>query len=221
MKLGSKLTAAVAVLAMLATGVPRAATAAPAPAPGAVEEELERTSLEAGYTDAEVLQLLFDGTGPVAEENPELLERLNFAEDRPAADPEMLDEVIEVYLDYHPTFEQDVLDPLTSGNPELVEVALVELTDTYFEMLEDEYEVSELPAAEAAGCGAGAEVCVVAYAVAFVNAGVYANAAVATMAVVALAVVPSAVSYLMAPDTADGELVKTELVASLTRALVA
>lgn len=192
-----------------------------APSEKSLEEEASTSRLQSQYTDEEILQLLFDGTGRVAEENPDLLERLNFSEERPEVNKKLLDEVIGKYLDYHKDFKSEVLDPLTSGDPLKVEEALVTLTDTYFEILEAEYGVTALSAEAQDGCGAGAKVCVIAYGAAFVNVAVYANAAVATMAVVALAVVPSAVSYLMAPDAADGELVKTELIANLTRALAA
>lgn len=181
----------------------------------------ESAKLAENYTHEEILQFLFEGTGKVAKENPELLERFNFNKDRPMADKEVLGKVIDEYLDYHPDFEGKVVSPLTSGDPKQVEAALTNLTDTYFDFLEDEYGVESVPikVSPQKGCGPGGKVCVVAYAVGFVNVAVYANAAAATMAVIGLYVVPSAVSYLMAPDSADGELVKTEFVADLTSAL--
>jgi len=176
-------------------------------------------TLQERYTDEEILTLLFDGSGRVADENPILLERLNFADEHEHADPAVLSEVIDDYLVYNPGFDENVLAPLTSGDPELVETGLSTLTTTYLEMLQTQYGVEAETSRAQVDCGAGAAVCVVAYVGGFVNVAVYANAAIATLAVFALAVVPAAVTYLMDEDSGESVIVKDELIAELTRAL--
>ena len=131
----------------------------------------------------------------------------------------MLSEVIDDYLVYNPGFDENVLAPLTSGDPELVETGLSTLTTTYLEMLQTQYGVEAETSRAQVDCGAGAAVCVVAYVGGFVNVAVYANAAIATLAVFALAVVPAAVTYLMDEDSGESVIVKDELIAELTRAL--
>lgn len=217
MKLKSKFLATVAAAALVvAVGT---GSAAATDSLHVLTEEAESSSIQDRYTDAQILEVLFNGTGPVADENPLLLERLNFADEYEKADPELLAEVIDRYLTYHPTFDVDVLEPITSGNPELVEAGLATLTTTYLQMLQDEYGVEVSASAARADCGAGAWFCVVVYVAGFVNVAVYANAAVATLAVVALAVVPAAITYLMDEDSQDSVLVKDELVAALTLSL--
>ncbi|WP_250445563.1 hypothetical protein [Actinotalea sp. C106] len=220
MRIAIKTLASLATAALLVTG---STTAAGADTRDGGRSELSRDatlqSIEAAYSHEEILELLFNGTGRVAEQEPELLKRLNFAESHEKADPEKLAEVIDVYLEYHKDFESDVLDRITSGDPRLVEEGLVSLTTNYLAMLEEEYDAEvRVEAGPSSRCGAGAWACVVAYVGGLVNVVVYANAAVATLAVVALAVVPAAVSYLMEDDAATSQLVKTELVAEFTRA---
>jgi len=176
-------------------------------------------TLQERYTDEEILTLLLDGSGRVAEENPVLLERLAFADEHEHADSALLAQVIDDYLIYNPAFEDNVLTPLTSGDPELVETGLATLTSTYLEMLQTQYGVEMEASRAQVDCGAGAWLCVVAYVGGFVNVALYANAAVATLAVVALAVVPAAVTYLMDEDSGESVIVKNELIAELTRAL--
>ncbi|ORC19923.1 hypothetical protein A7979_11505 [Rothia nasimurium] len=179
----------------------------------------ESSSLGERYSDKEILRLLLDGTGPIADENPRLLERLNFSDERPLANEKLLLRVIDDYLEYHSDFEEEVVIPLTSGNPYKVELALTNLTENYFSMMNEKYGVSNRPMVTTSGCPAGAKVCVVVFAVAVANAAVYANAAVATFAAVALAIVPAAISYLMDSNSVDGDLVKTELIAEFTKAM--
>lgn len=177
-------------------------------------------SLQDRYTDAEILEVFFNGTGPVADQNPVLVERLNFAEDRELADPVLLDRVINEYLAYNPDVGEEIITPLTSGNPAQVEAALTTLSHSYLEFLEQEYgATTNMAAKSSGGCWAGAAVCVIAYGVVFVNVALYANAAIATLAVAALAVVPAAISYLMDEESGESVLVKNELVAEMTRAL--
>jgi SdpC family antimicrobial peptide len=217
MKIRNKLLAAsVAVVVAFAGGT---GTAMASDRVSFFAGEANSTAIQDQYTDAEILEILFNGTGPVADENPALLERLNFSEDHEKADPALLAEVIDAYLGHYPNVEADVFDPLTSGDPELVESALSTLTTTYLDFLKTEYGTDVSVDSARAGCWAGAEVCVIAYGVAFVNVAVYANAALATLAVFALAVVPAAVSYLMDEDSGESVLVKDELVAELTRTL--
>ena len=210
------IAAAVTVVVAVAGGTGTAVASDPS---SNFAAETSSASLQERYSDAEILEVLFNGTGPVADENPALLERLNFSEDHEKADPVLLAEVIDGYLDFYPNLQTEVFDPLTSGNPERVEGALSTLTTTYLEFLQTEYGTDVSVNAARDGCWAGAQVCVIAYGFAFVNVAVYANAALATLAVVALAVVPAAVSYLMDEDTGESVLVKDELVAELTRSL--
>ncbi|WP_448072691.1 hypothetical protein [Georgenia yuyongxinii] len=218
MRFKSKIVATVAASVLFITG--GTAAAASVDNVERLSDETSRQSIQDQYTHEEILELLFNGTGRIANENPQLLERLNFADNHEKADPDKLAEVIDTYLRYHKTFEQDVLEPLTSGDPRLVEAGLTDLTSNYIRMLEDEYDVEvQVASTQSDGCGAGAWVCVIAYVGGFVNVALYANAAVATLAVVALAIVPAAITYLMEEDAAESNIVKTELIAEFTRAL--
>ncbi len=218
MKFRSKLIAgAVAAVLVIGGG---AGTAVATDSLSVLSGEASAVELQERYTDAEILEVFFNGTGPVADENPVLVQRLNFAEERELADPELLDRVINEYLAYNPSVGVDIIEPLSSGDPAQVEEALTTLSHSYLEFLEVQYGTkTDVSARSDGGCWAGAAVCVIAYGVVFVNGFVYANAAVATLAVAALAVVPAAVTYLMDEESGESVIVKNELVAEMTRAL--
>jgi SdpC family antimicrobial peptide len=184
------------------------------------------------YDDYALLQLLFAGVGPIADENPEILNQLGFNPKRPEVDIEQLNALIKEFLEFYPQFDVEVRDRLASGKPRSVEVALKALTAQYHAFLEANYaaaleESQEHVSRQAAakGCNsAGAKVCVIAFAGALVNAGIYANVAVATMAVLAVAVIATlgVVTWYLEEDKTGAmgtRLERENMVAELAKVL--
>jgi len=142
-----------------------------------------------GYDEHAVLSMLFAGTGPLAEANPELLTYLGFAEERGEVDQVALDQLIVEFIAFDPAFSTETLPALQSGDPLRVEQGLESFTLSVFNYLDVKYDIAEgngEAAMRAAGSGnVGAWNQVIAYAAALVNGALYANVAVATLAVVA------------------------------------
>ncbi|WP_435299095.1 hypothetical protein [Timonella sp. A28] len=184
------------------------------------------------YDNKELLQLLFAGIGPIADSNPEIVNQLGFDPNRPKVDSEQLSSLIEEFLDFYPDFDKQVRDRLSSGNPKIVEIGLVRLTEAYQDFLEVHYaeDLKQLQSSHAyttaaKGCtSAGAKVCVIAYAGALVNAGIYANVAVATMAVLAVAVVATlgVVTWYLEDDKTEAmgtRIERESMVATMAKVL--
>lgn len=163
----------------------------------------------------EIAELLFAGTGPIAEDNPEIVKRLNFDPSFEAPPREDLLEFVKLYLSYHDTFNEEVAQPLSSGNPQVVEEALQTFGLTYMAFLEEELEIDVSnpvgPQCDGTACGVTMQV---------VAAAAYATVAVATFALGVVVVVPGVVTYLMEGEgEGTTELERRELVAQLTESL--
>lgn len=158
------------------------------------------------YTDEEILQVLLAGVGPISQEYPDLVTSyLGFYPDKGEVNMDELNKMIDGYLEFNKNFSSEISDSLRSGDPIVVENSLVKFSETFQEFLSIHYgfDADKAMTRAVASPREGAEVWVVAYAVAFVNAGVYANLGVATMALVAGAaviVVVVAPGYLKSDD---------------------
>ncbi|MDO5617836.1 hypothetical protein [Kocuria sp.] len=175
-----------------------------------------------GYSDVDFIHLLLDGTGPISRDHPEVLDRLGFAEERPTADPEALEILTQDFLAANPHFRQEIVGPLTSGNPARVELALVDFTTDFHQFYKDQYGIDLMNQREPLAAASGTvRTHVAVYTASVANVALYHTASVATLAVVVVTVVPGAITYL--PDEkgefADKSLEKKETVAELTRAL--
>lgn len=173
------------------------------------------SQLSITYSDMEIAELLFAGTGPIAEDNPEIVKRLNFDPSFEAPPREDLLEFVKLYLSYHDTFNEEVAQPLSSGNPQVVEEALQTFGLTYMAFLEEELEIDVSnpvgPQCDGTACGVTMQV---------VAAAAYATVAVATFALGVVVVVPGVVTYLMEGEgEGTTELERRELVAQLTESL--
>ena len=210
-----KLIALATTAALLIAPTTAFANETPAPKPAA-SSHLEAVS---SYSVEDTLKLLLAGSGPVAEKNPELVRFLGFAENRPATDETALEEVIADYVKFDPKTATAVQKRLASGQPQQVEKALADLTSSFQKYLKkksaSQSEKSNLPVADAAGCGVF-KVCVGVTLLAVANGVVYANVAAATFAVATLAI---AWVYLMDDPSQTTEFERDEFIAKMTRAL--
>lgn len=147
----------------------------------------------ASYSDQEVLQLLLAAQGPVAENHPELPRLLGFDEDKPHTDTEGLVQVIDAYLEFEPEFAALVAEPLQSGDPDEVDRALMDFTESFMEFMEvSADQLGDGWQEQASGAGwtwQGANVAIYANALGVANVVGYTNAGVATLALAAVAVV--------------------------------
>lgn len=167
------------------------------------------------YSSTDILKLLLAGQGPAAEANPELIRFLGFDPEKPITEPEALDALVAEYLAFDPSFDSTVRTDLSSGDPLKTESALLTFTDTFQAFLAEKgQQVPDAP--QSRGCGAGAEVCFTAYAVVLANGVVYANVALATLAV---ATIGFLTFYLMDDTGIASEIERTKFVADLTSAL--
>ncbi|MEZ0167024.1 hypothetical protein AB2L27_19905 [Kineococcus sp. LSe6-4] len=142
------------------------------------------------YSDEDVLKLLLAGQGPIAQKHPDLLNQLGFDPNRPMTDPAVLDNLVQLYMDYHPEFSNEIRRPLETGDPRAVERALIRLTEKYREFAQDVLGINSDEMVQARGaCDGGAKACTVAYIAAVANGAVYANVAGATFVFVAAAAV--------------------------------
>ena len=211
-----KLIAMAATAALLIAPTTAFANETPAPKPAAASSHLEAVS---SYSVEDTLKLLLAGSGPVAEKNPELVRFLGFAENRPATDEAVLEEVIADYVKFDPKTAASVQKRLASGQPQQVEKALADLTSSFQKYLKkksaSQSEKSNLPVADAAGCGVF-KVCVGVTLLAVANGVVYANMAAATFAVATLAI---AWVYLMDDPSQTTKFERDEFIAKMTRAL--
>lgn len=194
-----------------------ATTGDPSSAPGRVVTEAA-DSLST-YTDAELLEFLVAGQGPVADAHPELLTYLGFAEDKPVTPPGPMKRFTRDYLAADPDFHRTVAVPLQSGDPERVNEGLRQFTRELRSVVEAKIAQSPQKAAatnaQAAGwTWRGANIAVYANAVAVANAGVYANVGVATFVGAVLAV-----WYLEDGSMTGSEIEVETFVAELTDAL--
>lgn len=176
----------------------------------------------AKHSDKDLLYFLLAGQGPIADDNPELLKSMNFDPNKPHTDEEALDLLINEYLTYSDSFPE-IKQSLTSGDPAKVEQGLKQFSDDFVQYLEQS---GRLVAMETQPdmttfdfCGKTA--CGAAVVVVLANGLVYANVAVATLAVAAGAVVTLAV-YLEdneASPNGMSEFERQEITARFARAL--
>lgn len=206
----------------LATG---ATTATAAGAPGGQQEPTSHIASKsdtiAKRSDKDLLYFLLAGQGPIAEENPDLLKAMNFDPQKPYTDNSALDTVISEYLKYskeYPTIRQS----LTSNNPRKVKTGLKRFSDDFVRYLKQSDRLVNLENKKVVTpygfCGKTA--CGAALVVVLANGLLYANVAVATMALAAGAVVTLAV-YLEddeANPNAMTDFERQEITARLARA---
>lgn len=201
-----------------AFGVQAVASAGePYAAPGRVVTQAADAS--ATYTDAELLEFLVAGQGPVAREHPELLGYLGFAEDKPVTPAGPMKRFTRDYLAADPDFHETVAVPVQSGDPEQVDAGLRQFSTELRAVVREKIARSPKKAAatnaQAAGwTWRGANIAVYANAVAVANAGVYANVGVATFVGAVLAV-----WYLEDGSMTGSEIEVQTFVAELTDAL--
>jgi len=173
----------------------------------------EEQAVLSKYSDEDILKLLLDGSGPVAEANPKIVDALGFTEDRERINPDIIDEHVAGYLDFNPTFNEDIVQQLSSGNPTVVEAALQQFGFTYQDYVKEVYDVDfEQLVAPAAGCGGSVCVQVVVVTI----GAIYATVGIATF-VAAVA----AVTYLMDDDAPLDDIERQEVISELTLALAA
>lgn len=182
------------------------------------------------YEDGEIVKLLLAGQGLVAKDNPQVVEDLGFDPERPVADPQELQVVVDEYLAYSADFNE-IRNTLESGDPRLVESGLVSFTEDFQAFVENEHGLQtddKTPSAHTQNCDGSAcvNVAAVANAAAAVNGAVYANVAGATFAVAAVAVifVVGPVAYLADPDDPQNEMADFErdiITTSITDVLAA
>lgn len=169
------------------------------------------------YSSREIIKLLLAGQGQAADDNPDLIRFLGFDPEKPITDPDSLDALVSEYLEFDPEFDSTVRPDVSSGDPLRTEAALVSFTETFQEFLAKKgQEVPGETPVQARGCGAGAEVCFAAYAVVMVNGALYANVAVATLAVATIAF---GWFYLMDDGSSVSEIERTTFISDLTSAM--
>lgn len=180
----------------------------------------------AKHSDKDLLYFLLAGQGPIADENPDLLRAMNFDPNKPHTDEEALDLVIEEYLAYTGSFPR-IKQLLVSGEPEKVWEGLERFSNDFVQYLEQSERLEELevqPLATANGF-CGKTVCGAAIAVVLANGLVYANVAVATLAlaggaaVVLTVVVAAYLEEGKVKPNVMSEFERQEITARLTRAL--
>lgn len=169
------------------------------------------------YSDQDLLLFLFAGEGKIAKEHPDLLTYLGFDPNRPKANRGELHRLVRDYLEFDTDFSSSVRKPLSSGDPILVERALISFTDSFQTFLTTEKGQTFLPPsadATARGCGVF-RICVGVTLLAVANAVLYANAAAVTFVAAAAAVVWV---YLMGDGADISPLERDELVVRATLA---
>ncbi|MDV6261948.1 hypothetical protein [Rhodococcoides yunnanense] len=190
--------------------------AAAEPTDSADQVETTGTEVLTKYSSGDIIKLLLAGQGPAADANPGLIRYLGFDPEKPITEPEALDALVSEYLAFDPSFDSTVRPDLSSGDPLKAESGLVTFTESFQAFLAEKgQQVPDAP--QSRGCGAGAQVCFTAYAVVLANAALYANVAVATLAVATLAF---GFFYLMDGTAADAtEIERTTFIANLTSAM--
>ena len=109
--------------AVVATGVAGVANATPSSPERNVEVQASV------YSDEDVVGLFFNGSGPLADANPEIVKALGFGEGNVGLTD---DEVRELAADLNaeiPDFNAEITQKITSGDPFLVEEGVVVLED--------------------------------------------------------------------------------------------
>lgn len=199
MKILKSSTAGVLAFALALTAAPSArAEAAFNQAPHVAVKELE--SGIAAYSDLEILELLLAGVGPIADANPEIVtEYLGFDPDRPEVNQIALEQLVADYLEFEPEFRSQVVPGLSVGEPLAVEHALLTFTESFHAYLET---IDTSTVSSGSPTGRGGWAWAMAYVAVAVNGVVYANAAVATLALVAGAAV---VVVVVVPGYLKGE----------------
>lgn len=219
---GFKAFCATIIFAVLATGS-TTATAARNPA---VQQEptfhiASNSDTIAKHSDKDLLYFLLAGQGPIAEENPDLLKAMNFDPQKPYTDKSALDTVISEYLSYSKEYPK-IRQSLTSNNPHKVESGLKHFSDDFVRYLKQSDRLVNLENKIAVTpygfCGK--TVCGAALAVVLANGLLYANVAVATMALAAGAVVTLAVYLEDDESNPNGmtDFERQEITARLARA---
>lgn len=175
------------------------------------------------YSDREILQLLLAAQGPVARDHPRLKRVLGFNEAKPRTNERALNQVITSYLRYNPNFHAETAKPLQSGDPQRVDAGLRTFSISFNKFalarnkaLKAQAQNGEFDAQARGWFWMGAYVAIYATAVAVANAGVYANAAVATNALATLVIVTW---YLEDGTPAANTFEHDHLIKSLTDAL--
>lgn len=213
--------AIVSTIAVVGASIP-VAMASPHASSGNIPQVADNSASLGKHSDRELLYFLLAGQGPIADENPDLLKAMNFDPDKPHTDEVALDQVIDEYLAYSGSFPS-IKRSITSGNPAEVERGLKRFSDDFVTYLkQSEYLVSmeEQPGVTPYGfCGGTA--CGAVVVLVLANGVVYANVAIATMALAAGAIVTLAV-YLEDDEVSPNpmsEFERQEITARLARAL--
>ncbi|QHC70944.1 hypothetical protein [Rathayibacter sp. VKM Ac-2801] len=112
-------TLAVASGLVLGITMPASATSTPRGTSASTEQ----------YTDRDVVALLIDGSGPIAEANPDVATGIGFVNGEAGVSGDVIDEVTQALVDNVPSFNSTVTQPVTSGNPYQVERGLFALEE--------------------------------------------------------------------------------------------
>lgn len=88
------------------------------------------------YTDADVVEFLVFGSGDIAENNPEQVEKLGLKSETVAAD--VVESATEQIITADPDFHTHVTEAVLSGNPYQVREGLASLSDTLEDVAQDQ-----------------------------------------------------------------------------------
>ncbi|WP_083798102.1 sporulation delaying protein family toxin [Corynebacterium pseudogenitalium] len=169
------------------------------------------------YSDSDIVDLLVFSDGPAATNNPELAKLLQSNNpDKYVPTSEDLDIAQDLLETEISDFHQEVTVPIQSGDPYKVTDALDRVSIAIQNITAEQ--TAQTPAVSTYGMGwHDANLWVEINGAAVLNGAVYANVALATEALVALYVVPGAISYQF-PKT-KGTLDGQNLVAALSEEL--
>jgi len=118
--------------AALVLGATNAASAAPLQVPHAAAD----TAAVEEYTDADVVEFLVFGSGDIAENNPEQVQKLGLQSEEVTAD--VVDNATEQILAADPDFHVHVTEAVLSGNPYQVREGLTAFSDTLEDVAQDQ-----------------------------------------------------------------------------------
>lgn len=173
------------------------------------------------YTDEEILALLLFGSGKAAEDHPDLAKKIKEQRPKgsPQATPEQIAQLAQKLREIDPGFHDAVTVAVQVNDPYQAQSGMKRLNEDLKKYMAQ----AKVPQTgdKVTPYGAvwhDANILTEINALAFINGAVYANVAGATEAVVALVVVPSAVSYGFEMDSSNA-LDADNMVAAVAEAL--
>lgn len=116
----------------LVLGATSAASAAPLPQ----EKPAVSTTVDEQYSDADVVEFLVFGSGDIADNNPEQVEKLGLKSENVTED--VVESATEQILAADPAFHTHVTESVLSGNPYQVREGLTSLSETLEGVAQDQ-----------------------------------------------------------------------------------